>query len=106
MKYLFCFIGLLSFATPAYPQSSTAYTSGNIYVPESSMRIPQPLLAGRMHEAHAFTNVEVFKPTGPGTPNGPGDQGANNIYAETPAAIACIYNLVPRTDGCDQRKVR
>lgn len=56
----------------------------------------------------AHTNIKVFTPTG-GLPqataaiaSGPPFRG---YYFETPASLACIYNLVPQSAGCDPNVV-
>jgi kumamolisin len=56
----------------------------------------------------AHTNIKVFTPTG-GLPlataslaSGPPFRG---YYFETPASLACIYNLVPQSAGCDPNLV-
>jgi kumamolisin len=71
---------------------------GTLVTPSST--IPQPGAAG----ASAHTNVHIFVPTGmtaipsAGPAVGPPVPGRLN---ETPASVACVYNLVPAASGCN-----
>lgn len=79
---------------------------GAIWRPESSIRKPQPLIAGLEGHAHAFTNIAVFVPDVAIEPPTPAAAPPTANFVETPASIACIYGLVPRSDGCNPNVVR
>jgi subtilase family serine protease len=78
---------LLGFTTPAPAQSSPE--KGTVIVPFSS--IAQPGDAG----VRAHTNIEIFVPdvVEPATSYPPG---------ENPGSLACVYNLVKKTKGCEK----
>jgi subtilase family serine protease len=56
----------------------------------------------------AHTNIKLFTPTG-GLPQASGAAASGPPFAgylfETPASLACIYNLVPQSAGCNPRVV-
>jgi kumamolisin len=71
---------------------------GQVTIPESSIEHKNDI--GR----RAHTNVKVFVPTG-GRPEAStavtsGPPFAGYLF-ETPASLACIYNLVPQSNGCN-----
>ena len=73
---------------------------GHVVIPESS--IPRPGDAGK----RAHTNVRIFVPneqTEPQAPTVRPDVGPPfaGFFFETPGSLACIYNLVTVTPGCD-----
>ncbi|MGC1449848.1 MAG: S53 family peptidase [Candidatus Sulfotelmatobacter sp.] len=57
----------------------------------------------------AHTNIKLFTPTG-GMPKASAAVASGPPFAgylfETPASLACIYNLVPQSAGCDPNTVR
>jgi subtilase family serine protease len=80
--------------------------AGTVFIPASSQRQPEPLLAGFEGSVREYTNVAVFVPAVPIEP--PTAAAAQRLrnFIETPASIACIYSLVPKSDGCDPNRVR
>jgi kumamolisin len=115
-------IALTSFATPALAQvvgsdvktpnvgflnlepnfTLRVLEHGTVVTPAST--IPQPAAAGTT----AHTNVHVFVPTGmtaaPSAVPAIGPPVAGYFY-ETPASVACVYNLVAQTAGCNPNTV-
>jgi kumamolisin len=74
---------LVASVLPALAEDAPA--NGRVIVPESSIRVP-----GKIH-----TNLLIFVPDGePIAQNSP-PSGAN-----TPASLACVYNLVTQVSGC------
>jgi kumamolisin len=71
---------------------------GTVVLPESSF--PQPT-------GWASTHIELLIPETPLVePPGPGVQPASTTSTpETPASLACVYRLVPQSNGCDPNKV-
>ena len=84
----------LGLASSASAQNLRA-RGGQVTIPASSIERPTDI--GR----RAHTNIKLFTPTG-GLPKavpavvGPPFSG---YLFETPASIACIYNLVPQANG-------
>ena len=88
---------------PAFAQDSSGLTSfggfmakvdrvirgGTVVIPESSIEKPP----GRAH-----THLEIVIPNTPLSP--PFDCDFSST-CETPASLACVYELVPRSNGCD-----
>jgi kumamolisin len=62
--------------------------TGYVYVPASSIERPQDR-GIKMH-----TNIQIF------VPYGKEDNSVPPPSAETPASLACIYQLVPQVSGC------
>ena len=81
----------------------TQTQNGVIITPASS--IPHPELAGqKMH-----TNTKIFVPLNVSgahlvNPNA-GAPPYSGYNTETPASLACIYMLVPTSNGCDPNRV-
>lgn len=75
---------------PAFAQTSSV--RGRIMTPKSSMA--QPGDAGKRFH----TNIEVFMPDAEKPLVGPPFAG---FAFETPASLACVYGLAPRTRGCN-----
>lgn len=91
--------------------ASTANTqefrpAGQVLIPESSRRQPQPLLAGFEGAARAYTNVAIFQPATPIEPPTGAAATPSPYYIETPASVACVYGLAPRVDDCNPNVVR
>jgi subtilase family serine protease len=90
----------LGLASSASAQNLRA-RGGQVTIPASSIERPTDI--GR----RAHTNIKLFTPTG-GLPKavpavvGPPFSG---YLFETPASIACIYNLVPQANGCNPNLV-
>lgn len=77
---------LISVTNPVQAQDLSSPAKGTLIVPQSSMARPQD--AG----VRAHTNYEIFVPAGMQqlmNPSGPPSE------VETPASLACIYQLVP-----------
>jgi subtilase family serine protease len=78
------------------------FENGTLVTPASS--VLRPGAAGMT----AHTNVRIFLPTGmtavaaAGPASGPPVPG---LLFETPASLACAYNLVPQTPGCNPNMV-
>jgi kumamolisin len=77
---------------------------GHVVIPESS--IPQPGDAGK----RAHTNFRIFAPNEQTEPQAPAVSPQvgppfHGFFFETPASLACIYDLVTVTPGCDPNKV-
>jgi subtilase family serine protease len=78
------------------------FEEGTVVTPATT--IPQPGTAGTA----AHTNVHIFLPTGTaaiataGPAVGPPVPG---YFFETPASIACVYNLVAQAAGCNPNTV-
>jgi subtilase family serine protease len=109
MRLLFALeacIALLIGAQAGWPQN--ARPPGIVLVPESSIRHPQPLIAGFEGAEHkACTNIAMFVPSihiEPVTKSGITPPAP--YFVETPASIACVYGLVPRQSGCNPHAVR
>jgi kumamolisin len=75
---------------------------GQVIVPASSIEKPSDI--GR----RAHTNYKIFQPTG-GLPTNEPEAGGGppfkGYFFETPASLACIYNLVPQAPGCNPNSV-
>jgi kumamolisin len=103
--YLTCSAILLSnFAANSQEAASPAL--GTVTVPFSSIRRPQVLAAGTEQGALAFTNVQVFVTNSkvePPTATVPAPAG---YFTETPASIACLYDLASPQPGCNPNAVR
>jgi subtilase family serine protease len=87
----------LLIATGAFAQQVRP-RGGQIIVPASSIEKPSDI--GR----RAHTTYKIFQPTGgfPKTePQAGGGPPFKGYYFETPASLACIYNLVPPAPGCN-----
>ena len=80
--------------------------AGEIVVPESSVRQSQPSLAGAESKVRAFTNIAVFVPETQVEPPSATSTAAATYFIETPASIACAYNLVPQASGCNPNSIR
>lgn len=80
-----------------------ARPAGVVFQPESSQRKPVALAAGLELTATAFTNVSVFVPLSRQlvSPPSPSAAGTAGYFFETPASVACVYGLVPMTNGCN-----
>ena len=91
MKRFACFAAAAVLAFGCFARYTTAqgtdHPAGKIVVPESSIVRPED--AGR----RAHTNIEIFVPDNEKEP-GSAPSG------ETPASLACIYQLVPQVTGC------
>jgi kumamolisin len=90
-------LGVVSFAT-----AQAQHRGGQVTIPESSTERKNDI------GLRAHTNIKVFTPTG-GLPaesaaavSGPPFVG---YLFETPASLACIYNLVPQSAGCNPNTV-
>jgi len=75
---------------------------GQVTIPESSVEHKEDI--GR----RAHTNIKLFRPTGElpepssAATSGPPYPG---YFFETPASLACIYNLVAPSNGCNPNQV-
>ncbi len=79
---------------------------GKILVPDSSVRQSQPSLAGLESKVRAFTNIAIFVPEIQMEPPSAIAATSAPYFIETPASIACAYNLVPQVSGCNPNSVR
>lgn len=91
------FLGVVSTAW-----SQARIQGGQVTIPESSVEHKKDI------GLRAHTNIKLFTPTG-GFPeassaaiSGPPYPG---YFFETPASLACIYNLVAPSDGCNPNRV-
>jgi len=97
---------IATIASASVPFAQQRKLAGAIFTPQSSIRTPQPLIAGLEGVFQAFTNVVVFVPAIPIEPPTAAAVAPAPYFIETPASIACIYSLVPRTSGCNPNVVR
>jgi len=91
------YLGMVNFAA-----AQAQHRGGQVTIPSSSTERKGDI----GHRAH--TNIRVFTPTG-GLPQdsvavASGPPFAGYLF-ETPASLACIYNLVPQSAGCNPNKV-
>jgi len=94
---------LLASTGSALAQTVVRPRGGQVIIPSSSIEKPGDI--GR----RAHTNYKIFEPTGslpkhePQAASGPPFKG---YLFETPASLACIYNLVPQANGCNPNSVK
>jgi kumamolisin len=100
-----CIAGLLAAATTANAQSADAVAAPaqrpQIVIPLSGLEEPGDV-GKRVH-----TNVELFVPAGglPTSVNPEVGPPASGYLFETPASVACVYNLVTPASGCNPNVV-
>lgn len=99
---------LITLGSQSWAQEQHLATSpaGLVVFPQSSIRRPQALAAGFEQEAQAFTNITVFIPSVQLEPPTAASPMASGYFIETPASLACVYGLVPQSDGCNPNIVR
>lgn len=93
MKHIAVLLSAVLFVFFLFPTCAAAqeiYTvpGGYVLIPASSIEHPADL-GLRMH-----TNFEIFVPQGQPNFSSPPP------FAETPASLACVYQLVPQVSGC------
>ena len=110
-SHLFLLCSALAIGTANFyidrAEAQPARARGQVVTPESGVVGPDDT------GSRARTNVKLFVPAGgPGSvapPSHPGAVGPEELppisgayYANTPASLACVYGLVPRSnDGCN-----
>ena len=91
-----------SFGVATLVSAQTQPRGGQVTIPASSTEHKGDI------GLRAHTNIKVFTPTGglpeaaAALPSGPPFAG---YLFETPASLACIYNLVPQSAGCNPNAV-
>jgi kumamolisin len=92
----------LSFGAVNFASAQAQHRGGQVTIPESSTERKGDI------GLRAHTNIKLFTPTG-GLPkasaavaSGPPFSG---YFFETPSSLACIYNLVHESAGCNPNKV-
>jgi kumamolisin len=82
--------------------AQTQHRGGQVTIPASSTERNGDI------GLRAHTNIKVFTPTGglsrASAPASSGPPFAGYLF-ETPASLACVYNLVPQSAGCDPNVV-
>jgi subtilase family serine protease len=96
----------LAAAIGSLGQAQDIKLAGTVFIPASSQRQPEPLLAGFEGSVREYTNVAVFVPAVPIEPPTAAAAAPLPYFIETPASIACIYGLVPKSNGCNPNSVR
>jgi kumamolisin len=95
-------MGALSSGVVNFASAQEQHVGGQITIPASSTELRNDI------GLRAHTNIKVFTPTGglpqEGTAALSGPPFAGYLF-ETPASLACIYNLVPQSGGCNPNAV-
>jgi kumamolisin len=95
-------IAVFSLGAVNFAAAQAQHRGGQVTIPESSTERKGDI------GLRAHTNVKVFTPTG-GLPKESAVATSGPPFAgylfETPASLACIYNLVPESAGCNPNTV-
>ena len=93
----------LSFGAVTFASAQAQHRGGQVTIPASSTERNGDI------GLRAHTNIKLFTPTG-GLPKASAAVSSGPPFAgylfETPGSLACIYNLVPQSAGCDPNTVR
>src|SRR5208282_1380001 len=91
-----------SFGTVTFASAQAQHRGGQVTIPASSTERNGDI------GLRAHTNIKLFTPTG-GLPKASAAVTSGPPFAgylfETPGSLACIYNLAPRSAGCDPNTV-
>src|SRR5208283_1014123 len=91
-----------SFGAANFASAQAQHAGGQVTIPASSTELKKDI------GLRAHTNIKIFTPTGglpqEGAAAVSGPPFAGYLF-ETPASLACIYNLVPPSAGCNPNAV-
>src|SRR5271157_1323621 len=92
----------ISFGVVSLASAQALHLGGQVTIPASSTELTRDI------GLRAHTNIKIFTPTGglpqEGAAAVSGPPFAGYLF-ETPASLACIYNLVPPSAGCNPNAV-
>ncbi len=92
----------ISFGAVSLASAQALHLGGQITIPASSTELKRDI------GLRAHTNIKIFTPTGglpqEGAAAVSGPPFAGYLF-ETPASLACIYNLAPQSAGCNPNAV-
>jgi len=92
----------ISFGVVSLASAQAQHLGGQVTIPASSTELKKDI------GLRAHTNIKIFTPTGglpqEGAAAVSGPPFAGYLF-ETPASLACIYNLAPQSSGCNPNAV-